>query len=301
MDFIQLYTDFLVKNSNIKRKLSIVCDGSNGSTGKILQVLLPKLGLSKYKLINEDPDPEFHAHGPNPLLPGVLDDLGKTVIDQKADFGIAFDADGDRAFFVDETGRTLPSFIIAALLFQNAKPPFVADELVFQALKAMKIFSDKDLQPSRVGVFFVKQKMREISATTGAEFSGHFYYKDFFGADSGLFTLVRVLSILSSLTSEKTGNNVTLSEFADSLPPHSVTNDDLKIEGKDVKAISEKVIEYYKAKGATIEDREGVTVCFSDKWLNVRASNTEPVLRFYAGGPTAEVAKALIEEAKELI
>ena len=294
MDYISLYTDFLKKHADMKRPMSVVCDSSNGATGKILERLLPELGLKDFTLINANPDPEFPAHGPNPLLPGVLDQLSNVVLEKKADFGVAFDADGDRAFFVDEKGTILSSISIGALLFRYSKAPFVADELVYQAHHHMKLFKHQELHPSRVGVFFIKQVMKQIQATTGAEFSGHFYYNDFFGADSGIFTLIRMLSILSTIPE-------TLSEFCASLPAHIVKNIDLKIEGKNWDELKKKIIEIYTLKEAVIEQREGITIQMPNGWVNIRPSNTEPILRIYAGAENEAASDALVEEIQALV
>lgn len=295
MDYISLYTDFLKDHANLKKPMTIVCDCSNGATGKILQDLLPKLGLKGFTLINDTPDPEFPAHGPNPLLPNALHQLSKTVVEKRADFGIAFDADGDRAFFVDERGTELQSFVIAALLFKYSQPPFVADELVYQAHRHMKLFEKNELHPSRVGVFFIKQVMKEMQALSGAEFSGHFYFRDFFGADSGIFTLIRVLSILSNMEES-------LSRFAHGLPRHIVKNDDIKIEGKNWKEIEDKIINTYVNAGHMIERREGITLKMDHHgWINIRPSNTEPIVRIYAGADSDLEASNLIKEIKALV
>lgn len=295
MDYISIYTDFLKSHTDLKKPMSIVCDCSNGATGKILQDLLPKLGLKNFILLNDTPDPEFPAHGPNPLLPGVLDRLCNTVREKNADLGVAFDADGDRAFFVDEKGNVIQSFITGALLFKYSQPPFVADELVYQAHRHMKLFQKQELHPSRVGVYFIKQVMKEVQANTGAEFSGHLYFKEFYGADSGIFAMVRVLSILSSIPE-------TLSQFAHSLPHHVVKNDDMKIEGKDWKTIEQKITNAYVNAGYIIERREGITLQMGHHgWVNIRPSNTEPTLRFYAGADNEVAATKLINDIKELL
>lgn len=292
MNYTDIYIDFLLKHAEIKKPLKIVADASNGATGQILTELLPKLGLKNFVILSGQPDPEFPDHGPNPLLPGVLNKIKVEVLKQQADLGVAFDADGDRAFFVDDTGVVQPSFITAALLFKYSQPKFVADELVYQALNHMKLFGE-DLQPSKVGVFFVKQKMREISATTGAEFSGHFYFKDFFGADSGIFALIQILNIISK-------NNILFSNFAKNLPKHEVRNEDINIAGKDWQSIQEKIITAHTAKGNKIEYCEGITIQLPEGWVNIRPSNTEPVLRFYAGAETKETALAIIADIKQL-
>jgi phosphomannomutase len=300
MEYIPLYTDFLKKHTHLKRPLSIVVDCSNGATGKILEDLLPKLGLASFEIVNKNPDPEFSAHGPNPLEKGAMDQLSKRVVEKKADFGVAFDADGDRAFFVDEKGMVHPSFVIAALLFTQAKPPFVADELVYQALKSMRMFHDEDLRPSRVGVFFIKQVMKDLQASTGAEFSGHFYFKDFFGADSGIFAMLKVLATLSH-------QNQTLSAFAASLPQHVIKNDSISITGKDWNKIERTIKEKYEKladsgqQSLEIETREGITIRTQKGWLNARPSNTEPILKFFSGADTDHAASELLEEIKKLV
>lgn len=292
MDYVNLYTDFLKGYAKIGRPLSVVCDSSNGATGAILRKLLPGLGLASFALMNDDPDPDFPAHGPNPLLPGVLDSLSKAVVEKKADLGVAFDADGDRAFFVDEKGAVVPSFAIVALMAKDIKPPYVADELVFQALRSLRLFSDSELYPSRVGVYFIKEKMREVGGNLGGEFSGHFYFNDFFGSDSGIFSLVTVLNALS-----KEGRS--LSEFAASLPRHAVANDDLNIAGKDWTVIQQRILDAYSTD--TIERRDGISIVRPESWVSIRPSNTEPILRFYAGAPTLDEAKSLIGEIKAFV
>lgn len=289
--YVALYTDFLKNASKITKPISVICDASNGSTGPILEKLLPELNLKSFTVINSEPNPEFPAHGPNPLLPGVLDQICKKVVETKSDFGVAFDADGDRAFYIDEKGRVVPSYILAAFLFKGEKAPFVADELVYQALRMTKLFTDSELFPAKVGVYFIKQKMQEVGASTAVEFSCHLYFKDFFGADSGIFSLVRVASILSN-------SDMTLGEFIDQMPKHFVKNTDLQIVGKDWKAIFEKLIEEYKKLGALVETREGVSIVFENKWANVRPSNTEPLLRIYVGAQDEKDCEKLIDEIK---
>lgn len=293
-DYISIYIDFLKKHSEIKKPITLVCDASNGSTGVILDKLLPQLNLKSYKIIAGNPDPEFPEHGPNPLLPGVLDKLCEEVKKNKADLGVAFDADGDRSFFVDETGTVIPSYALAGILFKGEKPPYVADELVYRALDSMNLFPKTELFASKVGVYFIKNKMKEVGATTGAEFSCHLYFKDFFGADSGLFALIRMLNIVS-------GEEAGISHLVNSFPKHFVANIDLSIAGKDWNAIQEKVVKYYEDKGARIERLEGISIIFNDRWLNVRPSNTEPLLRLYGGSPSLESTQAMLEEIKNLV
>ncbi len=285
-NYIELYSEFLKKHIKLKKPLKVVADSSNGTAGLVLKTLtnVPNLELI---LINDTPSGDFPAHGPNPLIPGAELDTVKQVLETKADIGVIFDADADRAFFVDNTGRRLSSFRISILLFKANKPPYVADETVFKSLEHMKIFNEKDLVPSKVGSFFVKQKLKEVHASTAAEFSGHYYFKEFFGADSGIFTMIQVLNILSEL-------DTSLSEFILSLSPQYVKNDDIKLGEKKWSDVEPKVRAYAEQRKAKIETREGITLDFGDSWVNMRPSNTEPLLRLIAGGRSREDVAELI-------
>src|ERR1035437_2042305 len=106
MNYVSKYCDFLKEHAKIRRPLHVVCDVSNGATGLVLKMLTDISNL-KLTLINDEPNPDFPAHGPNPLAPGATDMLAKKVLEVNADFGVAFDADGDRAFFVDKQGKPL--------------------------------------------------------------------------------------------------------------------------------------------------------------------------------------------------
>lgn len=294
MDYISLYTDFLMKHARIERPLRVVCDTSNGAVGTILKSLIDKLNLKHVTLINYEPDPEFPAHGPNPLLPGVQDQIKQRVVKEKADLGAIFDADGDRIFFIDEKGEQLPSYISASLIFKHRQPPYVADELVYQALHHMNLFKAEELFPSQVGFVFVRQKMREVHATSGAEFSGHYCFKDFFYCDSGLFALVTMLSLVSSMKEP-------LSVAITHLPKHIVKNEDISIKGKNVEETYQRIIDVYAGKGALLERRDGITVTVKDGWINARVSHTEPIIRIYSGASNEPEALRLLGDIKALI
>lgn len=293
MDYPKLYIDFLRKQAEIKKPLKLVCDSSNGATGPILKKLLPELGLAEYTLINDNLDPDFKAHGPNPLLFGATDQLVAKVKEKKADLGAIFDADGDRVFFIDNLGNSLPSFVIASLLFKNRKPLFVCDELIYLALRSMNLFTNREIYPSRVGFIFIRQKIKELTATTGAEFSGHFYFNELLGSDSGIFAMICLLKLLSE-------SPRSLSDLAAELPNHSIENEDLPISGKIWNDIEDKIINRYAGKGADIERRDGITIQTIEGWANVRLSNTEPLVRLYTGSKTEKGAVKLLSDLKSL-
>lgn len=289
--YIGIYADFLKKHARVKRPLKVVCDCSDGTAGIVLKALHGIENLEMI-LINDVPDPDFPSHGPNPLVTGALDELSRRVTQEKADIGVAFDADGDRAFFVDDAGTVLSSFQISVLLFRNAKPPYVADETVYKSLEHMAIFPKEAVLPSKVGSYFVKEVLKRSGASVGAEFSGHYYFKDFFGADSGVFAMISVLDILSSM-------EIPLSVYLASLPKQIVTGENVDMGEKKWHDVEKAIRSYGEKKGLRVETREGLTLDSGDVWINMRASNTEPLLRFIGGGTNAADIAALIADCKK--
>jgi len=270
------YADFLRKFVDLKRPLKVVFDATNGPTGMIIKDVFAGSDI-EISIINDDIDPDFKAHAPNPLLPGASDGCAKAVRDNNADIGVMADADGDRAVFLDETGELIPSCFITALIARDCEAPFVNDELVYQSLRFTDIIPDKDLVPSRIGAYFIKQRMKEGQYSFGAEYSGHYYFKDFFGLDSGLFATIKALNALSKM-------NVPLSAWRASYGEHEIITIEIKIEGKDIADIYKKLEERYAAKAKSMDRRDGITFIFDDFWANIRTSNTEPIMRIVAGG-----------------
>lgn len=291
-NYAEKYAAFLKGHLDLKRPVKVIADSSNGSTGIVLKELMnvPNLTL---KVINDTPDGDFPAHGPNPLEHGATAELSKMVVAEKADFGVAFDADGDRAFIIDNDGKLLAGFQTSLLLFKNNKPPYVSDELVYQSLKHLNLYSDDELKPSRVGSRFLKDAMKEFKASAGGEFSSHYYFDKFFGLDSGIFTMVEIANVVSAMEG-------TLSSFLATIPPHELVNENIKVEGKDVKEILNKIEASYKDK-ASIGHRDGITIDLGQTWISIRSSNTEPILRLIAGAPTEAESQALINDIKTFI
>lgn len=283
MNYIAQYVEFLKKHADIKRSLKIVCDVSNGTTGIVLERLtdVPNMELI---LINAIPDPEFPAHGPNPLLEGATDMLCKKVLEAGADFGVAFDADGDRAFFVDNEGKLLPSFVTAAIWFGHSKPPFVTDEIDYLSLTTTNIFKKQDIVPSHVGTIFIKDAMEKNKALLGAEFSEHFYFREFFGLDSGIFSMIYTAKILSR-------QNKTLAELHTEFSKQFLVNTNIA----PGKTTWDKILKALKKETSAIAqasfEREGLTLITENGWINVRTSNTEPLIRISVGATTKEIAE----------
>ncbi len=286
MNYLQSYSSFLKKFLKVQRPLKVVCDASNGIAGMVVRAVFGNHPKIKLILINGKPNGNFPAHGPNPLADSALNQCVEKVKKEKADLGAVFDADGDRVFFIDETGRPLPSFLTSILLFESSKPPFVADELVFQSLRLMKAFPPKELKPSKVGSYYVKTEMKKHKAGVAGEYSGHFYFKDFFGADSGMMALIKVLNLLSK------SDNTLLAQIKN-LPEFFIEMKNQKFQG-NFSDLQNQLEKRFSKSAVKIEKRDGLSVIFKDSFLNIRASNTEPLIRLTAGAKTKKYCYKLL-------
>ena len=283
MDYVSKYAEFIKKYADIKRPLKIVCDASNGTAGIVLEKLadIPNMEMS---LINAAPDPEFSAHGPNLLVAGAMDPLSREVLQTGADFGVAFDADGDRAFFVDNEGKPVPSFIIAAFWFSRSAPPFVADELIYLSLTTSGILKESEIIPTRVGSIFIKEAVGKTGATLGAEFSGHFYFKDFFGLDSGIFSMIYTANTLSQ-------QNKTLAQLHKEFSRQALLSTNITLKETTWNNVKEAVKKETEPIAKSSFEREGLTIITENGWINIRASHTEPLIRISAGATSNEIAE----------
>ncbi len=293
-EYIELYSNYLEKFVSVEKPVKVVFDFFGGATGTVAGDFLKKQEKIESCFLNQNPDSEFKANGPNPLEDKALEQLSLEIKKQNADMGVAFDADGDRAFLLDEKGVVLPAFATASLLFEESEPPFVVDELVFKSLEYTGFSSDK-IHPSKIGTYFIKSKMRETEANIGAEFSGHYYFKNFFYSDSGLLTAILAINALSKF-------NGPLSGYISKFPPHAVVNQNIKMDEDMIEKIEEKLEIFAQKNGAQIQKREGITLDLKKEgWINVRKSNTEPLVRFVAGTKNKQDALEIIETVKNIL
>lgn len=282
MDYVAKYTEFIKKYVDVKRPIKIVCDASNGATGVVLEKLadIPNMELT---FINTTPDPEFRAHGPNPLMAKASSMLSKKVLEVGADFGVIFDADGDRAFLVDNEGEFVPSFITAAIWFKHSIPPFVSDELIYLSLTTSGILKESDIIPTYVGSIFIKETMQKNNAILGAEYSGHYYFRDFFGLDSGIFSMIYTANILSR-------QNKTLAEWHTDFARQTLANTDIELKKTTWAEVFEILKKETSSIAKTYFEREGLTIITENGWANIRMSHTEPLIRISVGATTKEIA-----------
>lgn len=275
-----------------KNPLRIVVDASNGMAGTMCPKVFGKNGefvdgLEIIEMNFDNSKAEF-AHEPNPLVASNLEQLQAEVIKLGADLGLCFDGDADRCVAVDEKGQIIPCDIMTALLvpfFMEQKPgsAIVYDLRSTKAVKEeIEKYGGKPLR-GRVGHVFMKQLLAEHNAIFGGELSGHFYFRKNFNADSGAIAMATFLSFLAN-------SKQPMSKLVKPLLRY-VQSGEINFENEDKESAMELVIETFADRG-DIDELDGVTVdCFESEgwWLNIRKSNTEPLLRLNIEAKTKEI------------
>jgi len=256
------------------KPMKVVVDGGNGMGGPMVGPTLHKLGLDLEEMYFE-PDGEFPDHEPNPLLPENREMIIERVRGANADLGIAWDGDADRCFFIDGTGEFCDGDFICALLARSAlaKNPggtILYDPRSSRAVPDLVAAEGGRSDLSRVGHAFFKARMREEKAVFGGEVSGHYYFRDFWNADSGTIPALLVLELLSV-------DGRSLAELMAEFRSRYFISGEINSEVADPAAKIEEIAERY-ADGA--QGRlDGISVDYDDWHFNVRPSNTEPLLR----------------------
>lgn len=300
-DFLDDYITFLTSHFSsltIYHASLVVCAG-NGMTSILLRKLFKNFPKMKIKFLHDDLDMTFPNHEANPLKIKNLQDVQSSVSNKKTDIGISFDGDGDRAGFVDENGHVVRGDIATALLVKYFKK---AGEAVIYDLRSSRVVKEEAEKygmraiESRVGHAFIKALMRKENAVFGGEVSGHYYFRDFFYADSAIFAMLAVLDLMRI-------EKKPLSELIKPLLRYAKSDEiNYKISNKD--AMLDRVAAYFKDEkisyldGLKIEHWDGVP---EDErwWFNLRPSNTEEFLRLNLEAATPELLaqkKKLLEE-----
>lgn len=290
---LDAYAAFLARLWQPRRPLKVVVDGGNGIIGTLFQHLAPRLPGLELVPLNFDPDGRFPVHEANPLKLENLKQLQARVPAEGADFGAAFDGDGDRCALVDETGAFIPCDLTTALLAQH----FLAREpgaTVAYDLRSSKIVPEHIRAlggvpvETRVGHSFIKRTLKERHAVFAGELSGHYYFRDFWNADSGLYAFLLLANLASTAPR--------LSQLVQPLRKYHHTGE-INFTVSDAAAVFARL----KRLGGEISELDGVTVRFPDWWCNVRASNTEPVVRLNLEADTPALRDAKLAEVKALI
>jgi phosphomannomutase len=256
------------------RPMKVVLDGGNGMAGPMVGPLLDSFPIEQVPTYWE-PDGEFPDHEPNPLLPENRQFIIDKVREQGADLGIAWDGDADRCFFIDDTGEFVAGDFITALLAEALlrKEPgatILYDVRASRAVPDLVHEHGGTAQVNRVGHAFFKTRMRETSAAFGGEVSGHYYFRDFYCADSGTIPALLILELLSD-------EGRRLSELLEPLRSRYFISGEINLEVEDQEAKMEELAERYS--DGELSKLDGISVDYDDWHFNVRPSNTEPLLR----------------------
>jgi phosphomannomutase len=254
--------------------MKVVLDGCNGMGGQMVGPLLDQLPLEQVQTY-WTPDGNFPDHGPNPLLPENRTFIIKKVLSEGAELGIAWDGDADRCFFIDDTGEFVAGDFLTALLAQPIleKEPgatILYDVRASRAVRDIVEAAGGTADVNRVGHAFFKTRMRDEGAAFGGEVSGHYYFRDFYCADSGTIPALLILELVS--VKEKR-----LSELLAPLRAKYFISGEINSEVADQDAKMKEIAEHYS--DGEISWLDGVSVDYPDWHFNVRPSNTEPLLR----------------------
>ncbi|MEM2145389.1 MAG: phosphomannomutase/phosphoglucomutase [Candidatus Jordarchaeaceae archaeon] len=292
------YIEHISKNVEIEHRLNIVADPGNGSCCLLIPKIFDKTGLN-IMAINAEPDGSFPAHSPEPSEQ-TLTEVKRLVIDHKADFGVGYDADGDRAMFVDDKGRTVSDtaiFIILAEYYLKKNPGASIVYEISCSLAVEEVIRKNGGTPvlSQVGHTYIVNKILKEKAVFGGETSGHFYYMDIYGFDDAIYTSLKVAEILSK-------EDARLSEIVDSLPeyPRIPVKNFTCPDEKKFEIVNKLAKEFADAGYKTITI-DGVRVNEDEGWFLIRPSNTQPMVRLTVEAKNWEALKRLSDFAEKKI
>jgi len=300
-DLLKEYVDFLIKQfpkkTFSKRKIKVVIDAGNGMAGFTAPAVMEKLNVELIPMYFEL-DGNFPNHEANPIEPDNLKDLQKMVKRHKADIGLAFDGDADRCFLINEKAELVnPSALTALIavreLKKNPKSAIIYNLISSKAVPEVIDEHKGRAIRSRVGHSYIKNLMAETGAVFAGEHSGHFYFKNFWKADSGMLAALYALAELMQ-------SDGTLSEL---LEPYNryfssgEINSKVKDAQKSIKMIKEKYQSEFE-----VDELDGLTVTAKEWWFNLRASNTEPLLRLNVEAQTqkqmAKIRDSVLSQIK---
>ena len=296
-DVLDAYVDTVLSFIDLAqvKPLKIVVDAGNGMAGLTAPALFKRLPCQLIPLFFEL-DGSFPNHPASPIEPENMAALQKAVIEHGADMGVAFDGDADRMFIVDEQGQLVDGSEVTLLVSQNLLRKYPGSTILYNLIISRTVpemvqQAGGHAVRTRVGHSFIKAIMREQNAIFGGEHSGHFYFRDFWFADSGLIAMLMVLELVS-----QEGKSVsTLLRSLDT----RVRSGEINSHVADIPAKLEQLQQRYA--DGQIDHLDGVTVSYPTWWFNVRASNTEPLLRLNVEGDTRELMESKRDELLALI
>jgi len=298
-DMLEEYVDHLLTLVDIKdiRPLKVIIDAGNGMAGHTAPAIFARLNCEVIPMYFEL-DGSFPNHEANPLDETTLTDLKKAMKDHNADLGLAFDGDADRCFLVDERGVAVNPSALTALIAHRELIKHPGSSIIYNLISSRTVKEVIDENGgvglrSRVGHSYIKTMMAESGAIFGGEHSGHFYFKDFWRADSGALAALHAIAALGE-------SNSTMSAL---LAPYDryVTSGEINSKVSDTQVATQKVQDSYSKQQVTIDHLDGLTVNADTWWFNLRPSNTEPLLRLNVEASTQAQMEIVRDEVLALI
>ena len=266
------------------RPMRVVADTANGMGGLVAPRVFAGLPVD-LEIIFGELDGTFPNHPADPIQPENLVALRDRVLEVGADVGLAFDGDADRVFLVDDkaeplSGSLTTGIVAAAVLDKHPGATILYNLICSKAVPEIVTESGGVALRTRVGHSFVKATMAETGALFGGEHSGHYYFRENFRADSGIFAALVVLELMSKAAAPLSELRKPFERYADS--------GEINTEVRDVGSVLSGFAARYRAEGAAIDELDGLTIDLGAWWFNLRASNTEPLLRMNLEANTAD-------------
>ena len=279
------------------KPLRVVIDAANGMAGAMLPPVLERLPIDAVPHFFE-PDGSFPNHEPNPLLPENREYIVAKTREEGADLGVAFDGDADRCFFVDDAGEFVPGDFVTTLLAESVLEKEPGGKVIYDLRASWAVPETVERAGgvplvNRVGHAFIKQRMRQESAVFGGEVSGHYYFRDFSQADSGVVPFLLMLELVS-----RSGKK--LSELLKPLRERYFITGELNTPVPDVAVKLQELKERFGPEG-TVSHLDGISVDAGDWHMNVRPSNTEPLLRLNLEARSEELMERKRDEVLSVI
>jgi len=279
------------------KPLRVVIDGANGMAGAMLPPVLARLPIDPVTCFFE-PDGSFPNHEPNPLLPENREFIVAKTLEEGADFGVAFDGDADRCFFVDDTGEFVPGDFATALFAESVLAKEPGGNVIYDVRASWAVPETVERAGgtplvNRVGHAFIKHRMRKEDAVFAGEVSGHYYFRDFFQADTGVVPFLIMLELVS-----RAGKP--LSEILRPYRDRYFITGEINSTVADVPVKLQELKERFGPEGR-VSHLDGVSVEADDWHFNVRPSNTEPLLRLNLEARSQELMEAKRDEVLAVI
>ena len=280
------------------KPLKVVIDAANGMAGVMLPPVLQRLAGVETVRYYFEPDGSFPNHEPNPLLAENREFIVERTKSEAADFGVAFDGDADRCFFVDDSGKFVPGDFVTALLAESILEKHPGVKIIYDVRASWAVPDTIGRAGgiplvNRVGHAYIKHRMREEGAVFGGEVSGHYYFRDFSQADSGVIPFLLMLELVS-----RKGQK--LSEILQPFRARYFITGELNTPVPDVERKLAELEQRFSSEG-TVSHLDGVSVDAEDWHFNVRPSNTEPLLRLNLEARSEELMEEKRDEVLDVI